>query len=109
MPPPEPKIPAWRERYDEARSRAVFAPMPEGTRPHVVTMERVAATLDGVEVASAVGDVDAPLAVLARAIAVLLREHMNARLYEQNMHANLDCGPDRMDEILAALARIEAK
>lgn len=105
--PTEPAGPTWRERLDEARLRTVFEPTPSGAAPHVVTLERLAETLDAVEVLSAATTSDSsPTAILARAVAMLFREAINTRLYERNLHARFEAGPDRIDEIAAALGTL---
>lgn len=87
----------WRDRLAEARARAVFEPTPSGATPYTVTVERLAEMLDATEVARAASTAESPASVLASAVAVLLRESINARLYDDNMRTRMHTQPDRVD------------
>lgn len=90
----------WRERLKEARARAVFEPTPTGVTPYVATVERLAETLDAVEVTASASTPSSPTAVIAGAVALLLREAINARMYERMVSARFETQPDRIDELL---------
>jgi len=97
---------SWQDRLKEARQRMVFEPTPSGAPPHVATVEKLAGTLDGVEVAAAAGSPSSAAAVLASGLAVVLREMINARMYERNMAARFETQPDRIDELLMRVTQL---
>lgn len=98
--------PAWKDRLDEARQTMVFSPTPSGAKPYATTLERLAETLDAVEVTGSIAQPDSPTATLTKAVSIILRELINARMYERNMLARLECGPDRVDELGVKLETI---
>jgi hypothetical protein len=98
--------PAWKQRLDEARAKMVFEPTPSGAKPYVTTTERLSEILDMVEVTGSIAQADTPTDTLARGMALILREMINARLYERNMAARLEVGPDRLDEIGRQLSAV---
>lgn len=89
----------WKQRLADARQRAVFEPTPSGATPYVVTVERLAEVLDGVETAAAASTPSSAANTLAHALALLLREALNARLYDRNMAARFEMQPDRVDRL----------
>lgn len=90
----------WRERLAEARSRAVFEPTPTGATPYVATVERLAEALDAAEVVRAASGPSSSAAVLANAVAMLLREAINHRAYEELLRTRTHTQPDRVDDLL---------
>lgn len=103
------KPPAWKDRLNEARQLMVFSPTPSGAKPYATTLEHLAETLDLVEVTGSIGQADSPTDVLARAVSMILRELINARMFERNMAARLEVGPDRVDELDAKVDGIYQK
>lgn len=91
--------PDWRERLQEARARMVFEPTPTGTTPHVTTLERMAEVLDAVEVTGATASPSSPTAVVSAALALLLREAINARMYSRMVVTRFEHHPDRVDRL----------
>lgn len=91
--------PDWKERLADARQRVVFEPTPSGATPHVTRLDRLAEVLDTVEVVAATAAPDSPSQVIGRAVALLLRESINARMYAENMRARMDTQPDRVDRL----------
>lgn len=90
---------SWQERLAEARQRCVFEPTPSGVKPYNAPLERLCSLLDQVEVTSSIAAPDSPTRTLCSAMAAVLREMINAREYERNMHTRLEVGPDRLDDV----------
>lgn len=91
--------PSWAERLAEARARVVFEPTPTGCTPHAATLERLAEALDAVEVTGATAAASSPTATVTAALALLLREAINARMYERMVATRFEHKPDRVDRL----------
>lgn len=98
--------PSWKDRLTEARQRMVFEPTPTGATPYVATLERMAETLDAVEVATAASTPSSAAETLGRAVAMLLREHINQRQRETLMRARFETQPDRVDELIMRVTQL---
>ena len=96
----------WRKRLEEARQRMVFEPTPTGATPYVNRLERVAEVLDTVEVAGAASTPSGPAAIMAQALSLLLREHINTRHREHLMRSRFESQPDRVDELLDRVTQL---
>lgn len=94
---------SWQDRLKEARQKMVFQPTPSGATPYAHTLEQLAEMLDAVEVTGSIAQASSPTDTMCRSQAMLLREAINARMYERNMAARFECGPDRIDELAAKL------
>lgn len=98
--------PNWKDRLQEARARMVFEPTPSGATPYVSPVERLAETLDAVEVTAAASAPSTAADTLGRALALVLREMINARMYERNLQARFETQPTQIDELLQRVAQL---
>lgn len=102
--------PDWKTRLAEARTRSVFEPVPTGATPYAHRLEFLVERLDALEVTRAASKPDSAAYAIATAVIILLRESINARMYEENMRARTQCEPDRVDRLCDAVeALLERK
>lgn len=101
--------PDWKSRLADARQRVVFEPTPTGCTPYVVTIERASEALDAVEVSAAASGDGSPARVLATAVALLLREHINTRMRESLLRERFETQPDRVDELCRLITELLAR
>lgn len=98
--------PDWRTRLTEARQRMVFEPTPTGATPYVSTVERLAEALDGVEVAVAASPTSGAAVTLGGALALLLREAINSRMYERNLRGRFENQPSEIDQLIQRVTEL---
>jgi hypothetical protein len=96
----------WKARLAEARTKAIFEPMPTGTTPYAHRLEYLVERLDALEVTRAASRPDSPTYAVTTAVIILLRESINARMYAENLRARMDCEPDNVERLCGLVEKM---
>ena len=80
-----------------------------GLQPHAHSTLELSQALRNVEVAATLLPAGSPGYHVATGVALLLREHMNARVYAENMRAKLRTQPGRIEALIEAVNGLVAR